>query len=127
MHFRIINFEVFSMNQMIPEPGDVTPVLQTQGLNYVDKLAHCLSQIRHLQKQADSYKELVKINCPPGTEAIMGNKFQAMVQRYVEERVNWEKIARDSEPSSQKISGNTRVHNRERVVVQALEVADEKQ
>ena len=73
MHFRIINFEVFSMNQMIPEPGDVTPVLQTQGLNYVDKLAHCLSQIRHLQKQADSYKELVKINCPPGTEAIIGN------------------------------------------------------
>ena len=106
------------MNQMIQKQG-VQPLYawnSDTGINYVDKMFHLQMQIKEMQTKVDGYRKMIIHN---GMPEVSGLYATAHIDRYVEARVDWERIALDSEPSPQKITGNTHHHTRERVRVVA--------
>ena len=85
---------------------------QNDLIETVDQLADIRSQIKALENQE---VKLRKTLVDSGVSTIRGHSNVAVVENYLHNLINWQKIARDLKATQQRIAGNTRKDIRWRV------------
>lgn len=85
---------------------------QNDLIETVDQLADIRSQIKALENQEVKLRRTL---VDSGVSTIRGHYNVAVVENYLHNLINWQKIARDLKATQQRIAGNTRKDIRWRV------------